>query len=223
MRPGPARTIAWSAVAGVLVLAMSTLASAPVVAKEGLAARLDAPIARDTPGGATILVRMSVSVLEGDIDHPVEGSPVYVKLVGRDGAESWELAREGPGGVYAAHIKVPATGIAGVEIGIHGSTDLPIRIVGQPLVAGPITVGTAQIAPDVPAASAPVARASAVVPPAVRPATSPIAAPATTPVTPILVLAGIAVMALVVGLAAIANHRARSAARLRVSGPSPEA
>ena len=45
----------------------------PVVAKEGFQARLDAPIGRDTPGGTTLLVGMTVTFPDGSGQPPGRG------------------------------------------------------------------------------------------------------------------------------------------------------
>ena len=154
------RSLVTIALAAILTLA----AAAPALAKEGLEARLDAPIARDTPGGSEIEVGMTVTVPDGDAVHPVEGSPIYLKLFGPDGSTTSQRGRAGrEAGHYTMRVLVPASGVSRVEVGIHGSTDLPITIVGDALVAGGITNATAQLAPPPAAAltSAPAAPADA--------------------------------------------------------------
>lgn len=215
-----------------LVLATTAVAG-PAVAKEGMGAQLEAPIARDTPGGSTLVVRMFVFVNEGEVNHPVRGTPVYLELVGRDGTVSRVIGTDTGAGQYTMRIVVPASGIAAVEVGIAGTTDvldddrygdLPIHVAGQELVPGPVTGSTAQVAPVVRVASTPFPAASAVPPPAVAPATTSTAAPvAAAAVTPPLLLAGLLVLVAVVALAAAAIHRTRSSARLRVTGDAPEA
>jgi hypothetical protein len=146
------RSLVTIALAAILVLA----AAAPALAKEGLEARLDAPIARDTPGGSEIEVGMTVTVPDGDAVHPVEGSPIYLKLFGPDGSTTSQRGRGGRvAGHYTMRILVPVSGVSRVEVGIHGSTDLPITIVGDALVAGGITNATAQLAPPPAAALTP--------------------------------------------------------------------
>jgi hypothetical protein len=220
MRPTRQRLAGLAAVA-MLALAMTALAG-PVLGKGDIEARLVAPIARDTPGGTTLVVRMLVTMPDGDTNRPVRGTPMYVTLVGRDGTQSREVARDGSAGVYTARVEVPASGIASVEIGIQGSTDLPVRVVGPELVAGNVTADTAQIAPVIAAAGAPLARASAVAPPAVAPAITP-TSPSAADVAPVVLLVGIAALAVGFGLGTAGVRRTRSAARLRVSGRSPEA
>ena len=107
-------------------LVLAAVAAGPILAKEGFQARLDAPMGRDTPGGTTLLVGMTVTFPDGSVVHPVEGSPIYLELVGKDGASVRAMGREDASGHYLAQIEVPPTGIASVAIGIRGTSDLPI-------------------------------------------------------------------------------------------------
>ena len=156
-------------------------------------ARLDAPIARDTPGGIELLVGMTVTVPDGDAINPVEGSPIYLTLFGPDGSSSSQIGREGAlSGHYTMRILVPAGGVSRVEVGIRGTTDLPITVVGNAVVAGRITKATARVA-HVPApALTPLSRASAPAAAPVTPADSPVAMPQTAPVPWGAVIAAVA-------------------------------
>jgi hypothetical protein len=217
------RSLVTIALAAILVL---VLAAAPVLAKEGLEARLDAPIARDTPGGSEIEVGMTVTVPDGDAVHPVEGSPIYLKLFGPDGSTTSQRGRGGRvAGHYTMRILVPASGVSRVEVGIHGSTDLPITVVGDALVAGGITNATAQFAPPPAAALTPPSAAAltppsaaALTPPSAAALTPPPAAPADAAPVPWLLVIGVALLAVFgLGAAAVAvARRGRDGAR---SGP----
>ena len=138
-----------TALAPALALALALAASAgPVVAKEGFQARLDAPIGRDTPGGTTLLVGMTVTFPDGPVNHPVEGSPMYLELVGRDHSSIVAMGHEDAAhGHYTMRIEVPASGIQSVEIGIRGTSNLPIMVLGTALVPGGISSATAGVAP----------------------------------------------------------------------------
>ncbi len=57
-------------------------AAVPALAKEGLDARFDAPIALGTPAGTELLVGVTVSALDEDGVHPVYGSPIVLILSG---------------------------------------------------------------------------------------------------------------------------------------------
>jgi hypothetical protein len=138
---------------------------------------LDAPIAMGTPGGTEILVGLSVVTPDPETGelHPVEGSPVYVRLTGRDGATTRAIAAGDPlPGHYTARITIPAGGARDIEVGIDGTSDMPMVLAGDPFAPGQITARTAQLAP--PASSAPVDPA-----PPVADAAEPAAEPAPTP------------------------------------------
>src|SRR4051812_8392422 len=89
--------------------ALLAVAASPVAAKEGAIAKLDTAIHRDAEPGSTIQVGWSVFVVAADGEHPVYGSPVYVKLVGPDGSSTRESGTETPAGSghYVASIVVP--------------------------------------------------------------------------------------------------------------------
>jgi len=182
--------------AAVLLLAVA----APVAAKENLEARLDAPIALGTPAGTVLLVGVTVTLPDGAVEHPVDGSPIYLRLTGRDGSATWALgATDGRPGHYVMRIAVPAGGASAAEVGLHGSSDLPIRLVEEPFRAGPVTAGTAQVAPPQVPALTPFPRASAAVA-----ATAPAAAPGALAPTPDTSPAPLVAMGLIVALALVA-------------------
>ena len=153
------RTAAVPAVVAALAIALTAFA-APVLAKEALDAQLEAPIARDTPGGTTLLVGVWLTMTDETGTHDVDGSPVYVRMTGPDGGSTVARATQTRPGHYAARITVPASGVKAVEVGMDGSTSSPFNLVGFTIVPGSISARTAQVAPPEPVAIAPVARAS---------------------------------------------------------------
>jgi hypothetical protein len=222
------RPAAVPAVVAAIAIALTAFA-APVLAKEGIDAQVEAPIARDTPGGTTLLLGVWVTVTDESGTHDVEGSPIYVRLTGRDGESSWAFASESRPGHYTARVTVPQSGVRAVEVGMHGTSDLPFNLVGFTIVPGPIGARTAQVAPPAPVAIAPVVRASAPPPRAVLPAVPAVEPVTTTPVAaaadtgPGLLVVG-AVALLAAALAALAIvRRVRIAAHPRLSGRSPGA
>jgi hypothetical protein len=212
----PLAGIAAAALGGLLALA----AAVPVFAKEGMEARLDAPIARDTPPGTELLVGMTVTYAEGSEVHPVEGSPIYLRLTGPGGDSSVNLGRQGKSGHYTMRITVPAGGIASVEVGIRGTSDLAITVVGEPLMAGGITPLTAQAAPAI--TPAPTFAAPAGVQ-AGGPADEPATAPAVPETGPVAGLTGLAVLVVVTMVAVtglvVAARKGRGVRNLG-SGPT---
>jgi hypothetical protein len=216
------------AVVAAFALALTAFAG-PVLAKESIDAQLDAPIARDTPAGTALLLGVWVTMTDETGTHDVDGSPIYVRLIGPDGSASSAIATQSRAGHYTVRVTVPKSGVKSVEVGMRGTTDLPFNLVGFTVVKGPIRAGTARVVPAIAAASDPVARAS-VAAPRVAPPVVPAAEPATSVAavsTPVdagpgpLVGAVIAVGA--VALGSLAIIRTRIAARPRLSGRSPGA
>lgn len=112
----------------VAVLAIAALAAlslaAPVLAKESDAgARLDAPLAGDTPGGTTLTIGYTAWVGDGAARSPLFGSPVFVRLISPTGEAVTEFGTEGRDtpGHYVARLVSPARGIARVEVGMRGT------------------------------------------------------------------------------------------------------
>ena len=188
--PDVARPIAAMAA----VLLTLALVAAPVAAKELEEARLDAPIPMGLPGGTEILVGTTVTVASPDGPLAVEGTPVYLRLTGPDGATTRAAgAADRIAGHYTFRIAIPAGGARAIEIGIHGSSDLPIMLAGDdPFTFGGITPGTAQLAPPPAAALTPLPRVAAPAPAVPAPAAEP--APASAPIT-IWVAVGLAALA----------------------------
>jgi hypothetical protein len=144
-RPRRRRPAALAALLAIGILVMP--AAGTVAGKEGLEVRFDAPIGMDTPPGTIVVVGLRVSVLGDDGPMPVEGTPIYLELVGRDGATSRAAAAgDRTPGRYTATIAIPEGGARAVEVGIHGTSDLPVTVMNEPLVFGPVTPRTAQVA-----------------------------------------------------------------------------
>ena len=105
--------------------------AAPVLAKEALDAQLEAPIARDTPGGTTLLLGVWLTMTDQTGTHDIDGSPVYVRVTGPDGDPAAARATQTRPGHYAARITVPASGVKAVEVGMHGSTARAVNLVAS--------------------------------------------------------------------------------------------
>jgi hypothetical protein len=139
----------------IALLGILTLAVAPASAKEGAEAKLDTAIPRDAEPGSTIDVGWSVFFVADGKQEPVDGSPVYIRLVAPDGTSSTEMmGTETPSGSghYVATIQVPGGGIGEVIVGMVGEacsdgacqrSDLIFPLTDDALVTGP--------APTVPA------------------------------------------------------------------------
>jgi hypothetical protein len=135
----------------VLLVGALALTASPVLGKEGAEARLDTAIPRDAEPGSTVDVGWSVFSVSGVERLPLQGSPVYVRLVSRDRTTSTEaMGTESPSGSghYTASIEVPAGGIGEVVIGLVGEacdasgcarSDLIFPIVGPTMDFGAAT------------------------------------------------------------------------------------
>ena len=164
-RRSPLAILAALAMAGALLLALAAVA--PALAKGDMEAALDAPIARDTPGGTELRVDLTAVVRAGDEVYPVTGTAIALVLTGPDGDITRATGeRQQTDGHYTMLAIVPAGGVASLEVVIPGSScegnagcvssDWAITVVGSSLVAGPIGPGTAQAVaagPTAPAAT----------------------------------------------------------------------
>lgn len=195
-------------VAPLLALTLLLVLAAPVAAKEDLQAVLEAPIAMDTPGGTEVLVGITVTAPTDDGRVPVVGSPIYLKLTGRDGDTTRAAAAaDRTEGHYTVRIAIPAGGARAAEIGIHGTFDLPMMIVNDPLTFGPITARTSQLAPPLSTPN-PVRPAASVDAPAPAPVATPAPAPAMPTAGIPAALAIVAAGAVLVALVARRRHAA---------------
>ena len=214
----PSRTIRAAA-----VLAAATtlllLAVVPAAAKEFLQARLEAPISFDSPPGAELQVALLVTVPDGDENHPVDGSPISLRLYGPDGdtTEARGITGSAPGR-YVMRIEVPAGGARRLEVFMRGASDFPIFLTEDPFTFKPMGSGTAQLwpAPVAAAPRAPVAVATPASRPAPQPQPDPVATPAPPAeaapwLVPLAAVAALAVLALV-AVAVISRTRSRGAA-----------
>lgn len=93
------------------------LASPVAVAKEGIRARLIAPIPRDAAEGAKLDVAWTLRTVD---DGPLGASGFFVRLTGRPGSEPHEADAVDAGGRYLASVVVPPGGIEKVQIGLRG-------------------------------------------------------------------------------------------------------
>jgi len=214
-----------TALAVLLVLAAGAV---PALAKEGMLARLDAPIALGTPPGTELLVGVTVTISDAGIDRPVEGSPIQLVLTGREGSSTRAAgAVDRTPGHYVMRITVPAGGARRAEVVMHGTSDLPIALTDDPFAFGSVTAGTAQVAPPLKAAMTPFPRASAAAAAPVAIAPAPVAiAPATEPAAtaepagPSLILvAGLVAIAAALGLSVLIAVARRSRRVARSTAP----
>jgi hypothetical protein len=111
------RTFARLSAALLLLLA----AAVPALAKEGLEARLDRPIALAGDPGSTVTVGFTIAAI-GDDPDSWPGQPVFLKVHPVGGAPIESTATDDGRGHYTATFTMPAHGIAAVEIGLRGES-----------------------------------------------------------------------------------------------------
>jgi hypothetical protein len=129
--------------------ALVALATTPTLAKMGAEAKLDTTISRDAEPGSTIKVGWSVFSEYDGSAYPLDGSPVFIRLVSPDGLGVSEvMGTESPSGSghYTASIVVPTGGIGEVIVGLSGEacvtgegcqrSDLIFPLTDDPLVRG---------------------------------------------------------------------------------------
>lgn len=221
----PALPIALS----IALLALLSLA-APVAAKEGMAAELDAPISRDAEPGSTVEVGFDVYVEEPTGRFPVQGSPLFIRFVPPDGGTALEArARETPpgSGHYVASVAVPRGGIGRVEIGLQGEgcdatgcrrSDMLVALVGDVLVAGSVP-GAVVGAPPA-AATAPVTATARPASPDEPAVATPLPSPDPGPGALPFLVGGAAILALAAIAVVVARRRAARIEHVE-GGPSP--
>ena len=98
---------------------------APAAAKEGALAELDAGIPRDAEPGSQLEVGWRAWTPDGSTEHPLMGSPLFIRLTSADGSERVEVSgREDPAGSghYLATVTIPQGGVSLVEIGLRGES-----------------------------------------------------------------------------------------------------
>ena len=121
-----------------LVVAMAVaLTTGPVaLAKEGIKARLTAPLNMDASPGEKITVNWTLSMTDDQgNEHPFNAMGVFVRLESASAGTptmGFAAAAAHPDGRYAAQVAVPQGGIGGVQIGLRGSSDIIFPLVNDP-------------------------------------------------------------------------------------------
>ncbi len=100
-----------------MLLLFGIVLDSPSVAKEGIRARLVAPIAKDASEGATLKVGWTLRTEDGG---PLGASGFFVRLTGSPGSKPQEADAVESGTKLLASVVVPPGGIEKVEIGLRG-------------------------------------------------------------------------------------------------------
>jgi hypothetical protein len=115
----------------VLTVAFVLWSAVAALAKEGIVARLDAPLPSNVPAGAVATVGWTITVPGGG---SLIGTATVLRVYSRDGHSSVDApAQEDRPGHFVATFRVPTAGIATVGIGIPGQSCDPSGC--QPAVA----------------------------------------------------------------------------------------
>lgn len=105
------------------VLAGSSLLGAPATAKEGVRAKLEAPVAMDTAPGKTVRVAWRLVDADG---RPFGGGGIYLRVSRCANGPLKIRASERGSGRYSARVKVPKGGMRRLVVGLPGW-----RIIGE--------------------------------------------------------------------------------------------
>jgi hypothetical protein len=125
-------------------VALATLVLAALVAfvpaasaKEGLSAELLTQLSPAAEPGSTLELEWKLTALDGSTRVPFNAMGVFVRLLDAGGGvPTIALARGSshPDGLYSAAVQVPAGGIGGIQIGLHGTTDVFASLRNDPFV-----------------------------------------------------------------------------------------
>jgi hypothetical protein len=130
-------------------------------AKEGLSARLLQPLPTDPQPSSTIEVSWQLTALDGTKRVPFNAMGVFVRLLDAAGGPSTSALARGashPDGRYDASVSVPAGGIGGIQIGLHGTTDIFAPVEDSPFVQSALLSRPLTIPRLRPAARCPVSK-----------------------------------------------------------------
>ena len=111
----------WRLLAAALAVALGLVI--PALAKEGVRAKLEAPVRLDTAAGKTITVRWR---LVDDQGRPFGASGIYLRVSTCRGRLLQVAAKDRGRGRYRSRVTVPRGGIRKLRVGLPG-----IRIIGE--------------------------------------------------------------------------------------------
>jgi hypothetical protein len=122
----------------VLAIALVLTAGPVVLAKEGIKARLTAPLNMDASPGEKITVAWTLGMSdEQGNQRPFNAMGVFVRLMSVRGGTptmGFATAAAHTDGRYTAQVAVPQGGIGGVQIGVRGSSDIIFPLENDPFL-----------------------------------------------------------------------------------------
>jgi hypothetical protein len=129
-------------------------------AKQGMSAELLTQLSPAAEPGSTLELEWKLTVLDGAKRVPFNAMGVFVRLLdAAGGTPATALARGSshPDGLYSASIVVPSGGISGIQIGLHGTTDVFATVRGDPFVQSRLLARPLHLPTVRPGATCPVA------------------------------------------------------------------
>ena len=111
-----------------LVLALVVLVPS-AAAKEGVWAELVTMPPAEALPGEQIEVSWTLQFLDHGKRKPFGAGGIFIRLRDADGGASTTAVADASNGLFRTTVQVPASGIGGLQIGIHGTTDVffPVR------------------------------------------------------------------------------------------------
>jgi hypothetical protein len=111
----------------VLVLALVLVPTA--AAKEGVTATLTSPVPVDARPGTQIQLSWTLATRDGT---PFGAIGIFVRLVDARGGPPVDATAAQSNGPFSTTVRVPAGGIAGIRVGLHGTTDIFFPVTNDP-------------------------------------------------------------------------------------------
>lgn len=113
----------------VLALLAALVLVPAAAAKEGVAAELTSTVPLDARPGTQIRVSWKLTNRDG---APFGAIGVFVRLLDAGGGRPVDVTSPQSDGPFSAAVRVPAGGIGGIRIGLHGTTDVFFPVVNDP-------------------------------------------------------------------------------------------
>jgi hypothetical protein len=123
------------AVATLMLAGLVALLPVAAAAKEGLTAELLTQVSPAAEPGSTLQLDWKLTVLDGSKRVPFNAMGVFVRLLDAGGGAPTTGVASGsshPDGLYSASVVVPAGGVSGIQIGVHGTTDIYAALLNNP-------------------------------------------------------------------------------------------
>jgi hypothetical protein len=148
------------AVATLMLVGLMALLPAAAAAKQGMSAELLTQLSPAAEPGSTLELEWKLTVLDGSKRVPFNAMGVFVRLLdAAGGTPTTALARGSshPDGLYSASVVVPSGEISGIQVGLHGTTDIFARVRGDPFVQSRLLARPLHLPTVRPGATCPVA------------------------------------------------------------------